>query len=94
LGKINDVVFSERRIKNLAKIAVEKPFEDVKKALEEKGHTVQMFSTDENVSGFDMGVVRAINEGHNDEFQFPVVAMSGMSIDNVLDAVEHRLNQI
>jgi 2-oxo-4-hydroxy-4-carboxy--5-ureidoimidazoline (OHCU) decarboxylase len=94
LGKINDVVFSERRIKNLAKIAVEKPYEDVKKALEEKGHTVQMFSTDENVSGFDMGVVRAINEGHNDEFQFPVVAMSGMSIDNVLDAVEHRLNQI
>ncbi|EPD52120.1 YkuS family protein [Paenisporosarcina sp. FSL H8-0542] len=78
----------------MAKIAVEKPYEDVKKALEEKGHTVKMFSTDENVSGYDMGVVRAINEGHNDEFEFPVVAMSGMSIDNVVQAVEHRLGQM
>ena len=78
----------------MAKIAVEKPYEDVRKALEDKGHTVKMFSTDEDVTGYDMGVVRAINEGHNDEFEFPVVAMSGMTIDNVVDAVEHRLNQM
>ena len=52
-----------------------------------------MFSTDENVKGYDVGIVRTINEGHNDEFDFPVVAMSGMSIDNVVDAVEHRLHQ-
>jgi len=78
----------------MAKIAVEKPYEDVRKALEDKGHTVKMFSTDEDVKGYDMGVVRAINEGHNDEFEFPVVAMSGMTIDNVVDAVEHRLNQM
>ena len=78
----------------MAKIAVEKPYEDIKKALEDKGHTVKMFSTDEDVTGYDMGVVRAINEGHNDEFEFPVVAMSGMTIDNVVDAVEHRLNQM
>jgi len=86
--------FNERRIKEMAKIAVEKPYEDVRKALEDKGHTVKMFSTDEDVTGYDMGVVRAINEGHNDEFEFPVVAMSGMTIDNVVDAVEHRLNQM
>jgi len=77
----------------MAKIAVEKPYEDVRKALEEKGHTVTMFNTDENVKGYDVGIVRTINEGHNDEFDFPVVAMSGMSIDNVVDAVEHRLHQ-
>ncbi|MGB5945106.1 YkuS family protein [Paenisporosarcina sp.] len=77
----------------MAKIAVEKPYEDVRLALEEKGHTVTMFNTDENVTGYDVGVVRAINEGHNDEFTFPVVAMSGMSIDNVLEAVENRLSQ-
>ena len=77
----------------MAKIAVEKPYEDVKNALEEKGHTVTMFNSDENVSGYDLGVVRGINEGHNDEFTFPVVAMSGMSIDNVVEAVEHRLSQ-
>jgi imidazole glycerol phosphate synthase subunit HisF len=78
----------------MAKIAVEEPYEDVKKALEEKGHQVTMFNTDENISGYDMGVVRAINEGHNDEFKFPVIAMSGMSIDNVVEAIEHRLTQI
>lgn len=77
----------------MAKIAVEKPYEDVKNALEEKGHTVTMFNSDENVSGYDLGVVRGINEGHNDEFTFPVVAMSGMSIDNVVEAVEYRLSQ-
>ena len=53
----------------MAKIAVEQPFEDVKTALEQNGHEVQMFNTDENVSGFDIGVVRAINEGNNDEFR-------------------------
>lgn len=78
----------------MAKIAVEEPYEDVRKALEEKGHSVTMFNTDENVSGFDMGVVRVINEGHNDEFKFPVIAMSGMTIDNVVQAIEHRLTQI
>ena len=77
----------------MAKIAVEKPFEDVKKALEEKGHQVTMFQSDENVTGFDLGVVRGINEGHNDEFEFPVIAMSGMSTDNLVQAVEHRLSQ-
>ncbi|WP_017378588.1 YkuS family protein [Paenisporosarcina sp. TG-14] len=78
----------------MAKIAVEEPYEDVRMALEEKGHKVTMFVTDENVTGYDLGVVRTINEGHNDEFNFPVVAMSGMSIDNVVEAVEHRLNQV
>ncbi|KAB7704148.1 hypothetical protein F9802_18760 [Bacillus aerolatus] len=77
----------------MAKIAVEQPFEDVKKALEAKGHEVTMFNTDEDASGYDLGVVRAINEGYNDEFDFPVVSMKGMSIDNVVESVENRLNQ-
>jgi imidazole glycerol phosphate synthase subunit HisF len=95
LGKNNFCVsiFLNEGCEKMAKIAVEKPYEDVKNALEEKGHTVTMFNTDENVSGYDLGVVRAINEGHNDEFTFPVVAMSGMSTDNVVEAVENRLSQ-
>ena len=76
----------------MAKIAVEVPFDDVKTALEEKGHEVTMFTTDENVSGYDIGVVRAINEGHNDEFTFPVVSMKGMSVDDVVMAVEGKLS--
>lgn len=78
----------------MAKIAVEQPFGDVKTALEQKGHEVQMFNTDENVTGYDIGVVRAINEGHNDEFDFPVVSMKGMSIEDVVDAVETRISQM
>lgn len=77
----------------MAKIAVEEPFEDVKKALEEKGHSVTMFNSDEDVTGYDIGVVRAINEGNNEEFNFPVVSMKGMSIDNAVQAVEQKLNQ-
>ena len=78
----------------MAKIAVEQPYEDIRKALEQKGHTVKMFNTNEDVTGYDMGVVRAINEGNTNEFEFPVIAMSGMSIENVVDAIEHRLNQM
>ena len=77
----------------MAKIAVEQPFDDMKKALEENGHDVTMFNTDENVTGYDLGVVRAINEAHNDEFTFPVVSMTGMSIDDAVQAVENRLSQ-
>ena len=78
----------------MAKIEVEKPYEEVKIVLKEKGHTVTT-NPDENVTGYDVGVVRAINEGHNDEFTFPVLAMSGMSgmsIDNVVEADENRLS--
>lgn len=78
----------------MAKIAVEQPFEDVKSALEQKGHQVQMFETDENVSGFDLGIVRALNEGNNDEFDFPVVVMKGMTIDGVMEAVDSKLSQM
>lgn len=78
----------------MAKIAVEQPFSDVKKALEEKGHQVEMFNTDENVTGFDLGIVRAINEGHNDEFEFPVISMKGQSIDNLMQDVDTRLSQM
>lgn len=78
----------------MAKIAVEEPFEDVKKALEENGHTVTMFNTDEDVEGFDLGVVRAINEGNNDEFNFPVVSMKGMSIEDAVEAVESKLQNM
>jgi 2-oxo-4-hydroxy-4-carboxy--5-ureidoimidazoline (OHCU) decarboxylase len=85
---------NEWRELTVAKIAVEQPFEDIKTALEAKGHEVQMFATDENVSGYDIGVVRAINEGHNDEFGFPVVSMKGMSIEDVVDAVETRVIQM
>ncbi len=78
----------------MAKIAVEEPFDDVKKALEEKGHTVTMFNTDEEVTGHDLGVVRAINEGNNDEFNFPVVSMKGMSIEDAVEAVEEKLQNM
>lgn len=78
----------------MAKIAVEQPFEDIAHALQGKGHEVKLFESNENVTGFDLGIVRAINEGHNDEFNFPVIGMKGMTLDSVMETVEQRLSQM
>jgi len=77
----------------MARIAVENPFDDVKVALEEKGHDVQMFENDENLNGYDIGVVRAISDVNVDQFDFPVVGIHGMSVQDVVDEVEQRLQR-
>lgn len=51
----------------MAEIAVERPFDDVKQALEEKGHEVKMFESDENISGYDFWVVRALSDVNVDK---------------------------
>jgi len=76
----------------MAKIAVEQPFADVKEALEEKGYEVQLFESDENISGFDLGVVRALNDGNTDQFDFPVISIEGLSINDVVARVEQSLS--
>ncbi|OWA34417.1 hypothetical protein B9G55_19125 [Saccharibacillus sp. O16] len=75
----------------MAKIAVEKPFADVKEALEEQGYEAQLFDSDEQISGFDLGVVRTLNDGNVDQFDFPVVSIEGMSIDDVVARVRQAL---
>ncbi|MCG7343385.1 YkuS family protein [Sporosarcina sp. ACRSL] len=76
----------------MKRIAVEQPYEDVMTALQAKGYEVKMFNTDEDVKGYDIGVVRAINEGNTQEFDFPVVSMRGLSIDEAVEAVEKKAN--
>ncbi|WOV88521.1 YkuS family protein [Sporosarcina oncorhynchi] len=77
----------------MAKIAVENPFDDVKVALEEKGHEVKMFESDETVKGYDMGVVRAISDVNIDQFDFPVVSIHGNSVTDVVNEIEERLKR-
>jgi len=77
----------------MAKIAVENAFDDVKAALEEKGHDVKMFESDEDLNGYDIGVVRAISDVNVDQFDFPVVGIHGLSVQNVVDEVEQRLQR-
>lgn len=77
---------------NMPRIAVEQPYEDVMNALVAKGYEAKMFNTNEDVSGYDIGVVRAINEGNTHEFNFPVVSMRGMSIEDAVEAVEEKAN--
>ena len=77
----------------MAKIAVEIPFDDVKQALEEKGHEVKMFESDENLSGYDMGVVRALSDVNIDQFDFPVVSIEGNSVQDIVEDVEKRLHR-
>lgn len=78
--------------KPLPRIAVEQPYEDVMNALVAKGYDAKMFNTNEDVTGYDIGVVRAINEGNTHEFNFPVVSMRGMSIEDAIEAVEEKVN--
>ncbi|WJY27367.1 YkuS family protein [Sporosarcina trichiuri] len=75
----------------MAKIAVEKPFDDVKKALEEKGHTVTMCESDEKLSGYDLGVVRALSDVNVDQYDFPVISIEGNSVDDIVADAEKRL---
>ncbi|PIC69139.1 MULTISPECIES: YkuS family protein [unclassified Sporosarcina] len=77
----------------MAKIAVEVPFDDVKQALEEKGHEVTMFASDERLSGYDMGVIRALSDVNIDQFDFPVVSIEGNSVQDIVDDVEKRLHR-
>lgn len=77
----------------MAKIAVENPFDDVKQALEEKGHEVKMFESDEGLKGYDAGVVRALSDVNIDQFDFPVVSVEGRSVDDIVRDVEKKLNR-
>lgn len=78
----------------MAKIAVEKPFDDVKEALAAKGHQVDLVESDQEVKGYDLGVVRAINDGDNDLYDFPVISIDGQSIDEVVSRVEDHLQKL
>lgn len=83
----------------MARIAVEKPFDDVKMALEEKGHEATMFQSAEKedmemVKGYDVGVVRALGDTSSEEFDFPVVSAEGMSVDEIVADVEERLSRL
>lgn len=79
----------------LAKIAVETPLEDVKQALEEKGHEVLMFTNEEEAKGSKLAVVRSLNEidATAEQFDFPFVSMEGMSLEQIVEDVEQRLNR-
>lgn len=74
----------------MKRIAVEQPYKDVAEALQAKGYETKMFNTDEDVKGYDIGVVRAINEGNTHEFDFPVVSMRGMSLEDAVQAVDEK----
>ncbi|MEW4369924.1 YkuS family protein [Paenibacillus kandeliae] len=78
----------------MAKIAVEKPFDDVKEALEAKGHQVDLVESDQEVKGYDVGVVRALSDGNNDLYDFPVISIDGQSIDEVVSRVEDHLQKL
>nr|WP_230200159.1 YkuS family protein [Bacillus niameyensis] len=77
----------------LAKIAVENPLDEVKQALEEKGHQVSMFTVNDDMKGCDVGIVRAMTEMNTEQYDFPIVSMEGMSVQDVVNDVEQRLSR-
>ncbi|WP_301107667.1 YkuS family protein [Sporosarcina sp.] len=74
-------------------MAVEKPFDDIKQVLEEKGHEVKMFDSDQELKDYDMGVVRALSDVNIDQFDFPVVSIEGDSVQDIVNDVEKRLHR-
>ncbi|WLV24991.1 YkuS family protein [Aciduricibacillus chroicocephali] len=77
----------------MAKIAVEEPFDDIQKALEEKGHEVKMFIDNNEIKNVDLGVVRHMNEFDEGDSEVPFVIAHGKSVDDVVNEVEQRLSR-
>ncbi|CAJ1315150.1 hypothetical protein PaeCFBP13512_15540 [Paenibacillus sp. CFBP13512] len=75
----------------MAKIAVEKPFDDIKEVLEGKGHQVDLVNSDQELKGYDVGVVRVQNDGDTGLYDFPIVSVEGASIEEVVAQVERYI---
>lgn len=77
----------------MAKIAVEKPFDDIKSVLEQKGHQVEMFVDNSGIKDVDLGVVRHLNEFDEAPSNIQLVIADGKSVDEVVKEVEDSLNR-
>ena len=77
----------------MAKIAVEKPFDDIKTVLEQKGHQVEMFVDNSGIKGVDLGVVRHLNEFDEAPSNSQLVIADGKSVDEVVKEVEDSLSR-
>lgn len=78
----------------MARIAVENPLNEVKEALEEKGYQVSMFTSNEDMQGCDVGIVRNMtDEMHAEQYNFPILSMEGMSVEEIVQDVEQRLGR-
>lgn len=77
----------------MAKIAVEKPFDDIKEALEKEGFEAEMFQNDDNIEGFDLGIIRTLNDFNSDQFKFPVVTTDGKSVQDVVNEAKQKLSR-
>ncbi|WP_421385025.1 YkuS family protein [Bacillus salacetis] len=75
----------------MAKIAVEEPLTDIKQALEEKGHTVEIFRDEENLPSCDCCVTRGSEDLADNDINVPVVDVTGRSVNDVVSKVESKL---
>ena len=74
----------------MAKIAVEEPLTDIKQALEEKGHNVEMFKNEENLPSCDCCVARGTEDlAYNQLNDVPVVDATARTVNDVVSKVEN-----
>ncbi len=74
----------------MAKIAVEEPLTDIKQALEEKGHSVEMFINEEDLPSCDCCVARGTEDLSDNQLNnVPVVDVTARSVNDVVSKVEN-----
>ncbi len=79
----------------MAKIAVEESLTDVSEALRDKGHQVVALKTESDVNGCDCCVITGQDKDvmgiQTTATKSPVIDASGMSADEVCEAVDQNL---
>lgn len=79
----------------MARIAVEESLTQVSQALKDKGHEVVTLRTESDINGCDCCVItgqdRNVMGIQTTATKSPVIDASGMSADDVCDAVEDNL---
>ncbi|WP_210238541.1 YkuS family protein [Pseudalkalibacillus caeni] len=78
----------------MAKIAVERPFTDVKLLLKSKGYEAEMLDNKADASSYDCCVVRDLEDMTDYQMNVPLVAARGRTVSEIINEVEERLERI
>ena len=77
----------------MVRVAVEHPFKDVRRALKKKGYEAEMVKQTADAAGYDILVARNQNTFIGSNVEGSVVETSGLSVNEIVEEVEERLQR-
>ncbi len=77
----------------MVRVAVEQPFEDVKKQLNKKGYQAEMLERKVDAPEFDAVVVRDLEDLTDIHMNVPLISARGRSVKEIVTEVEERLQR-